>query len=75
MSVENGAKAIIAAMSPVETTHNPSDQIRRLLKNGNLDASLVAVIEEALPLFDKLGFDRGPQKVSKNFLGRKPHLL
>ncbi len=57
MSVEKGAKAIIAAVSPVEKTHNPSDQIRRLLKNGNLDASLVAVIEEALPLFDKLGFE------------------
>ena len=59
LSVENAGKAIIAIFAPVEKTHDPSLQLKRIIEKADIpDVSLKPQLEKTLPLFGELGFEQ-----------------
>lgn len=57
LSVENSGKAIIAIFEPVEKTHNPAINLRKLIAKGLVDSVLLGDLNAALTYFDELGFE------------------
>jgi HEPN domain-containing protein len=57
LSVENSGKAIIAIFEPVEKTHNPAVNLRKLIDKKIIANPLLADLEAALTYFDELGFE------------------
>jgi len=57
LSVENSGKAIIAIFEPVEKTHNPAINLRKLIAKGLVDNALRGDLNAALTYFDELGFE------------------
>lgn len=59
LSVENAGKAVIAIFAPIEKTHDPSVQLKRILEKAEIpDVNLKARLEKTLPLFGELGFEQ-----------------
>jgi HEPN domain-containing protein len=48
LSIENSCKMVIALLEPVEKTHNPSRQIRRLTQAGRLGKEFGAEVDELI---------------------------
>jgi HEPN domain-containing protein len=57
LSVENAGKAIIAIFEPVERTHNPAANLRKLIDKKLIDNALLNDLNTALNFFDELGFE------------------
>jgi HEPN domain-containing protein len=57
LSVENAGKVIIAIFEPVEKTHNPAVNLRKLIDKKLVDDSLLIDLNAALAFFDELGFE------------------
>jgi len=57
LSVENAGKAIIAIFEPVERTHNPAVNLRKLIDKKLIDNTLLNDLNTALNFFDELGFE------------------
>lgn len=57
LSVENSGKAIIAIFEPVEKTHNPAVNLRKLIDKKIIVNPLLTELEAALTYFDELGFE------------------
>lgn len=53
--IENAAKAIIAIVEPVEKTHNPSTQLKRLIQDRRYTPKIVSIIQENLEFYQALG--------------------
>ncbi len=58
LSVENSGKAIIVIFEPIEKSHNPSIQLKRLVKDKMIDKDLIEDIDKALSLFEEIGFEK-----------------
>ena len=57
LSIENSCKMIIALLEPVEKTHNPSRQLKRLLETERLGNELRPEVEEITSLVDRFGIE------------------
>jgi HEPN domain-containing protein len=57
LAVENAGKAIIAIFEPVERTHNPAVNLRKLIDKKLIDKALLNDLNTALNFFDELGFE------------------
>lgn len=57
LAVENSGKAILCIFGPLEKTHEPSLQLKRLLKQRRIPEKLISRIEEIIPLLGELGSD------------------
>lgn len=57
LSTENSGKMIIALFEPVEKTHNPSHQLRRLVERKRLDDRFTSQIEEIISILEHFGIE------------------
>mgnify|MGYP001125012848 CR=1 FL=1 len=55
-AIENAGKAIVACFTPVEKTYEPAEQIRVLLDEGAVPGPVHAMVVEALPSIEALGW-------------------
>ena len=55
-AVENAGKTIVACFIPIEKSHEPTEQIRALLDKGLIPALMRAMVVEALPDLEALGW-------------------
>jgi len=55
LSVENSCKMVIALLEPVEKSHNPSRQLRRLLESKRLGEEFFLQAEEIIKISDRYG--------------------
>lgn len=55
-TVENAGKTIVACFTPVEKSHEPAEQIRVMLEKGLIPAPARAMVVEALPDLEALGW-------------------
>lgn len=52
---ENAGKTIIAIFKPIEKTHDPSAQLRKIIDDAIIDKSLITDLEKMIPLYAQLG--------------------
>ncbi len=57
LTVENSGKVILARFGPTPRTHNPGNDIQKLIDEKNIDKSLLDELKAILPFFDELGFE------------------
>lgn len=57
LSTENSGKMLIALFEPVEKTHNPSQQLRRLMDQKRLSDAFRTPIEEIISILDHFGIE------------------
>ena len=57
LSIENSGKMIIALFEPVEKTHNPSHQLKRLVEQRKLSGAFETQIEDIIAVLDKFGIE------------------
>ena len=57
LSIENSGKMIIALFEPVEKTHNPSHQIKRLVDLKRLGDFSKPYIDEIILILDRFGIE------------------
>jgi len=57
LSIENSGKMIIALFEPIEKTHNPSRQLRRLIDQSRLGDVSILDIEELISIIDRFGIE------------------
>jgi len=57
LSIENSGKMIIALFEPVEKTHNPSHQLKRLVEQRKLSGAFETQIEDIIAILDKFGIE------------------
>jgi len=57
LSIENSGKMIIALFEPVEKTHNPSQQLRRLMDQKRLGDFFKPQIEEIFLILERFGIE------------------
>ncbi len=49
--IENSAKAIIAIVEPVEKTHNPASQLRRLIQENRYSSDIISLMRNNLDIY------------------------
>lgn len=57
ISIENTGKMIIALFEPVEKTHNPSRQLRRLMDQKRLGDVFKPQVDEIISVLDRFGIE------------------
>jgi HEPN domain-containing protein len=57
LSIENSCKMVIALLEPVEKTHNPSRQIKRLSEGGRLGKRYKTEVDEIIDIVDRFGIE------------------
>ena len=57
LSIENSGKMIIALFEPVEKSHNPSHQLKRLTEKKRWGDVLQSQIEEIIPFLEHFGIE------------------
>lgn len=57
LSIENSGKMIIALLEPIEKTHNPSRQLKRLIEQNRLGNDPNLQIEEIISILDRFGIE------------------
>ena len=57
LSIENSGKMIIALFEPVEKSHNPSHQLKRLVEQKRLGDVLESQVEEIIPILEQFGIE------------------
>ena len=57
LSVENSGKMIIALFEPVEKSHNPSRQLKRLVEQKRLGEDLKPQLDQFLLILDRFGIE------------------
>ena len=55
LSIENSGKMIIALLEPIERSHNPSHQLKRLVDQRRLGGVLKVQIDKIIPILDRFG--------------------
>jgi len=55
LSIENSCKMVIALLEPVEKTHNPSRQLKRLVETGRLGNEYGPQVDEIAAIVDGFG--------------------
>lgn len=55
LSVENSGKAVIALFRPVEKTHDPSVQLKKLIEEKIVPEPMIAGVEELTVVVSRLG--------------------
>jgi HEPN domain-containing protein len=55
LSMENSCKMVIALLEPVEKTHNPSRQLKRLIQTERLGKEHTKQVEEIAAIVDQFG--------------------
>ena len=55
LSIENSGKMIISLVGPIEKTHNPSRQLKRIVDSKTLDEAIKPQIEELISILDRFG--------------------
>jgi len=56
-STENSGKMLIALFEPVEKTHNPSQQLRRLVDQKRLSNTFKTEIDEIISILEHFGIE------------------
>lgn len=57
LSIENSGKMIIALFEPIEKSHNPSLQLKRLLEQKRLGDVFKPQIDEIIPILERFGIE------------------
>lgn len=57
LSIENSGKMLIALFEPVEKSHNPSRQIKRLAEQKKLSDDFKSHIDEIVPILERFGIE------------------
>jgi len=57
LSIENSGKMIIALFEPLEKSHNPSLQLKRLLEQKRLEDVFKLQIDEIIPILERFGIE------------------
>lgn len=57
LSIENSGKMVIALLEPVEKSHNPSHQLKRVARQKKVEGVLKAKIDEIIPILDRFGIE------------------
>lgn len=57
LCIENSGKMIIALFEPVEKSHNPSHQLKRLVEQKRLGDVLKSQVEEIIPILEHFGVE------------------
>ena len=57
LSIENSGKMLISLFEPVEKSHNPSRQLKRLLEKSRLDDSVKNEVDEVIRILDRFGIE------------------
>lgn len=57
LSIENSGKMIIALFEPVEKSHNPSHQLKKLVEQKRLGDALQSQISEIIPILEHFGIE------------------
>lgn len=57
LSIENSGKMIIALFVPVEKTHNPSRQLKRLVDRKRLGDMFKPQVDQMIPILDRFGVE------------------
>ena len=57
LSTENSGKMLIALFEPVEKTHNPSQQLRRLVDQKRLSNTFKTEIDEIISILEHFGIE------------------
>jgi len=57
LSIENSCKMVIALLEPVEKTHNPSRQLKRLIEIGRLGNEYSVQVDEIVAIVDRFGIE------------------
>jgi HEPN domain-containing protein len=57
LSIENSGKMIISLFGPIEKTHNPSRQLKRIVEGKTLDEAIKPQIEELISILDRFGIE------------------
>lgn len=57
LSIENSGKMIIALFEPVEKSHNPSHQLKRLVEQKRVGDVLRSQIAEITPILEHFGIE------------------
>ena len=57
LSMENACKMVIALLEPVEKTHNPSRQLKRLLETGRLGKKYGTQVDQIVAIVDRFGLE------------------
>jgi len=57
LAIENSGKLVIALFEPVEKTHNPSHQLKRILDKKRLDQAFKSQGDELISLLDRFGIE------------------
>ncbi len=57
LSIENSGKMIISLFEPVEKSHNPSRQLKRLVEQKKLSDAFKPHIDEILPILESFGIE------------------
>jgi HEPN domain-containing protein len=58
LTVENCAKTVIAIFEPVEKTHDPSHQIKKLISRRPGDPELTQMLEDLVPMAEKFSSEK-----------------
>ena len=57
LSIENSGKMIIALFVPVEKSHNPSRQLKRLVDQIRLGDMFKPQVDQMIPILDRFGVE------------------
>ncbi|MBI4684870.1 MAG: HEPN domain-containing protein [Nitrospirae bacterium] len=57
LSIENSGRMLIALFKPVEKSHNPSRQIKRLAEQKKLSDDFKSHIDEIVPILERFGIE------------------
>lgn len=57
LSIENSCKMVIAVLEPVEKSHNPSRQLRRLAETKRFGEEFTLQVEEIAKISDRYGME------------------
>lgn len=58
LAVENCGKTIIAMFEPVEKTHDPSHQMKKLVGKRLTDSNLIRRVEDLVPIMEKFSSEK-----------------
>lgn len=57
LSIENSGKMIISLFEPVEKSHNPSRQLKRLAEQKRIKDVFIPQIDKIIPILDRFGIE------------------
>lgn len=57
LTIENSCKMVIALLEPVEKTHNPSRQLKRLVETGRLGIEYGIQVDQIVAIVDRFGLE------------------